>query len=178
MPVAFDLPAPIANVLSYIGFSKEPEPVPPPEMIDVPKAVRWLSDCAAIKQKLDQLTPNGLYSLLDKQIEVATPLLGTGQKISQGQACSPFVGKDLRTVKTRLVELQRSLEIAELQNAPEHAKDKEDDETITMTKSGKTRTYLPLFSKNHADCARFLMEGKLAFSIVGYREIAGDLRCP
>ena len=129
MPVAFDLPAPIANVLSYIGFSKEPEPVPPPEMIDVPKAVRWLNDCAAIKQKLDQLTPNGLYSLLDKQIEVATPLLGTGQKISQGQACSPFVERTLNLlVRPRLVELQRSLEIARTK-CTEHAKDKEDDTT-------------------------------------------------
>ncbi len=168
MPITLDLP----NVLSYIGFSKEPEPVPPPERIDISKAVKWLSDCGAIRQKLDELTPNAIYSLLDKQVEAAAPLIGEAQKLIDGQPCSPLMERIINhLVKRRFAELQQSLNAARAK-CVQHAKEKDDDAKL---EEKWQRLGLPmLVLEKHADCARFLIDSKLAFAIVGYRETCRD----
>jgi hypothetical protein len=128
----------------------------------------WLHKFNANFPKLERIANHGLYSLLDKQVKELTPLLEQGQKIASSQTQFAGVSQMVsQLVRPRLTQLQAGLASAN-QKLAGHSEEIKGDARLAKkwAKHGLPASVL----ENHADFARFLIESKLAFDIVGYRE--------
>jgi hypothetical protein len=118
----------------------------------------WVINAASSSIRLRNLLNNGLYSLLNKEIVVATRCLeeGVGLEDPRDATVQRYL-KDLPT----LVEHAKQVCLREGKNIKKDEKLEE-----KWSKLG-----LPLsILESHADCARFLVDTSLIYSIVGYLE--------
>ena len=129
---------------------------------------QWLHKFNGQFSRFERVSNHGLYSLLDKEVKELTPLLEQGQKIASAQTQYTGVTQMVnQLVRPRLTQLQAGLASAQ-QKLAAHAEEIEDD--ASLAKKWASHGLPASILENHADFARFLIESKLAFDIVGYRE--------
>ncbi len=129
---------------------------------------QWLHNFNGQFARFERVANHGLYSLLDKKVKELTPFLEQGQKIASAQTQYAGVTQMVsQLVRPRLAQLQAGLASAE-QKLVAHAEEVKDD--ASLAKKWATHGLPASILENHADFARFLIESKLAFDIVGYRE--------
>jgi hypothetical protein len=136
--------------------------------VDAATVSAWLRNYNNQFSRFERIADNGLYSILEKEVKDITPLLNEGQKISTSpthysgisQMINDLVRPRLTQLQTKFASVQKTL--------AEHVEEKKADASLAekWAKHGLPASVL----ENHADCARFLIESKLAFAIVGFRE--------
>lgn len=143
--------------------------LPPTQLDDV---LNWAGKVYGVSDRYEALANNGLLSLLEKEFTVIADLLCEGEKMVSDHSCTAAVAQTIASmVKPRLERLQKT-HVAALGKYHENSALKEEDKSLE-----KKWADLQLPSsvlEKHADCARFLIESKLAFAIVGYRESTGN----
>jgi hypothetical protein len=140
--------------------------------VDASTVSEWIRKFNDTYPRFERIANHGLYSLLEKELQDITPLLNRGQAI--GGATVPHTGISMMIdtlVRPRLAQLQTTY-VAVQKKLAEHPKEKERDNNLAKKwdKLGLPAIVL----ENHSDCARFLIESGLAFTIVGYRESCGN----
>lgn len=159
----------VSEIFRCLPFFSSPpaDPIPP---VSAGKVSQWLRKYNDHISYLERYTAdNCLYSLLGKEVESMTPILTDGRTIGSSQPAHAGIAQIVDTlVKPRLARLETSLAAAQKKLDAHTTEEKETDAGIEekWKKLGLPSSVL----ENHADCARFLIESKLAFTIVGYRE--------
>ena len=139
-----------------------------PIMVDVQKVGDWVRKYDAEFPRFTRLASNGNFSLLKKQIQEITPLLNEGQKIASATSNLPHVTEMInRLAKPRVTELRQAFTDTQAKIAAKPDVAKLDEKIV---EKWKKFTLPPSILENHADCARFLFESGLIFTLVGYRE--------
>ncbi len=147
---------------------------PPPSVatpiITSDRMLAWINRANQEIPRVDALNNNGLYSLLEREVTVVTDLLAEGNALVSGiNARTPeFIRRGIESlVRPKKEHLEQALTVAQ-QRVVEHHEEIVDDNKIAekWANLGLPASIL----ERHADCARFMMESGLAFSIVGYRE--------
>jgi hypothetical protein len=136
--------------------------------IDAATVSEWLRKFNNSFSRFERIANNGLYPILEKELQDMTQLLSDGQKISSSPTHYSMTSRMINDlVKPRLVQLQAVYTAAQ-KKLIDHPKEKEEDAKLAQKweKLGLPMSVL----ENHVDCARFLIESGLAFVIVGYRE--------
>ncbi len=137
-------------------------------VIDIPIVSEWLRKFNHAFPKFEQVSNNGIYPLLEKEIQEITSLLQEGRVISNSPARHSGISQMVHgLVNPRILQLQERYTDAQKKLCDSKESKAEDIELAkTWEKLGLPASIL----EGHADCARFLIESKLAFPIVGYRE--------
>jgi hypothetical protein len=136
--------------------------------VDASAVSEWIHKFSNAFPRFERISNNSLYPILEKELQDITPLLAEGQNITTSLTHFSVVSSMINDlVKPRLAQLQTAY-IAGQKKVFEHPKEKREDARLSE-KWGKLGLPASIL-ENHADCARFLIESGLAFSIVGYRE--------
>lgn len=147
-------------------------PLSTPDVFNPVRALQWTQRFDAAFPRLETTEKNGLSSLLEKEISAVTPLLKEGQEITQWQTdLNPTFASVNALVKIRLDKMQKI--------CMEGKKILRDNPELVKSDAGIEKKWKKLglpesILRQHADCARFLVESGLVFTIVGYRETCGD----
>lgn len=150
------------------------QPALPAQVVQTPismeRIVGWINRANTEIPRADALNANGLYSLLNQEVTVITDLLAESNSLvaSINSLTPEFIRRTVDTlVRPKKEHLERALATAQ-QRVAEHHDDIEKDRKLSekWTALGLPASVL----ERHADCARFMIESGLAFSIVGYRE--------
>lgn len=149
---------------SWLRFQETQAETP---KVDAAKVSEWLRKYNGHISSLERHTAgNGLYSLLDKDLQAMTPILSDGKMICSAQLTAGLAATVNALVRPRLAHLETAYAAAEKKLAG-HETEKESDAGIAEKWE---KLELPAsVLENHADCARFLIESKLAFAIVGFQ---------
>lgn len=156
-------------------FSQHPSPrtsTTSSPHIDAATVSSWLFKFNNSFSQFEKNAKNGLYPILEKELQNITPLLEEGKKISSSPAHHSGVASLINdTVKPRLAQLQ-TVYTATQKKLLDHSKEKKADDKLVQQweEFGLPMSVL----KDHPDCVRFLKESGLVFSIVGYRESCRD----
>lgn len=144
----------------------------PVNIVDSTKAVEWLHKFDAAFPRLEKITKNGLYSLVEKELKALTPILKEGQLISSSVShFLPTTAMIDQLIKPRLSRLSIAYDNAQ-RTVVENSAVKELD--VKIEKKWEKLGLPPSILESHADCARFLVRSGIAFNIVGYRETCGN----
>src|SRR5581483_10947993 len=147
-------------------------PASPPAIVYPSKVIDWVQKFDESFPRLEKITKNGLYSLMDKEMQSLGPLLKEGQFICNSQPDFPQTAAMIdQLFRPRLSRLTMACQAAQ-KKVSDNAMVKEQDEK--MEKIWEALGLPKSILESHADCARFLMDSRLAFKIVGYRETCGD----
>lgn len=138
--------------------------------ISMERIVGWINRANPEITRASALNSNGLYSLLNQEVTVITDLLAESNSLvaSINSLTPDFIRRTVDTlVRPKKDQLEQALATAQ-QTVSAHQDDIEKDRKLAekWTALGLPASVL----ERHADCARFMMESGLAFSIVGYRE--------
>lgn len=139
--------------------------------VDAATGLSWIFTFNNSISRFEKIAKCGLYPLLEKELQEITPLLQEGRKISNSLALNSQMASINSLVQPRLTQLQ-TLYTAVQQELLGRSKRKEEDTKLIQKweKLGLPMSVL----ENYPDCARFLIESGLAFSIIGYRESCQD----
>jgi hypothetical protein len=131
--------------------------------------VQWIQRFDTAFLRLETIEKKGLSSLLEKEISTVTPLLKEGQKIIQSQTHS--VASVNALVKMRLDKMQKLCLSSKkkIMESPQLVKS-----DASIEKKWKKLGLPESILRQHADCARFVVESDLIFTLIGYRETCGD----
>ncbi|MBS0604231.1 MAG: hypothetical protein JSS60_04240 [Verrucomicrobia bacterium] len=146
----------------------------PATVVDAHKVSNWISRLSTAFPRFERIANHGSLSILEKEIQNITPLLAEGQEIASSTAIlTPVIEMINRLAKPRLAQLQQTYTAAQAKVAAD-PKLKSSDEKLEAKwqKLGFPASVLEF----HIDCARFLVDSGLAFTIAGYRETCGDAR--
>lgn len=143
---------------------------PPPPAVTIDRVSGWINQVDREIPLVNSLNSNGLYSLLNREITVMNNLLAESNTLLAG--VNPLTSEAVRTainqlVSPKKVQLEQALAVAQ-QKIREHRAEVQSDEAIA--KKWTDLNFPAEVLQRHADCARFLIESKLAFSIAGFRE--------
>ncbi len=142
--------------------------------ISTEQVFRWLNRTERELSDLNQLNSNGLYSLLNKEVTVINNLLIESETLiaDTNPTTTDFARRMIELmVRPKKTQLLRDLAAAQ-QTLAEHQSEIPTDEKID--KKWKNLELPDSVLKRHADCARFLIESELAFSIVGFRQTVNN----
>ena len=139
--------------------------------IDAATVSSWLFKFNNSFSQFEKTAKNGLYPILEKELQNITPLLEEGKKISSSPALHSGIASLINDlVKPRLAQLQ-TVHTATQKKILDHSNEKED---VKLVQTWETLGLPVSVLKDHPDCVRFLKESGLMFSIVGYRESCRD----
>ncbi len=157
------------NLRRFFPFFFQQTPVSPPSVVvDSGKVGAWLSRFDRAFLSFERIASNGNFSLVQKEIQNIAPIIAEGRQLVSSTPQNPSVADMIdRFAKPRIAHLEQSLTRAQtkISGAPDI---KTLDEKIAQ--KWKTLDLPPSILESHADCARFLFESGLIFTIVGYRE--------
>ncbi len=167
MPLNFDISIPEACRIPFLC----PSPAVSSSALSYADAATvsvWLRNYNNQFSRFERIANNGLYSILEKEVENITPLLNEGQKISISPTHYSGISQMINDlVRPRLTQLQTKFASAQ-KNLAEHEEEKKAD--LRLAEKWAEHGLPASVLEYHADCARFLIESKLAFDIVGFRE--------
>ena len=149
---------------------RETRAVPPPPAVTIDRVTGWINQADREIPLVNSLNSNGLYSLLNREITVMNNLLAESNALVAD--ANPLTPEAVRTAINQLVspkkaQLEQALAVAQ-QNIREHQAEVKSDEEVA--KKWTALSFPAEVLQRHADCARFLIESKFAFSIAGFRE--------
>jgi hypothetical protein len=134
--------------------------------------LNWLERYDSALPRFKNILENGAISLFDKEIQAITPLLEEGEKLSKATGCySPTVALINKQLNPALNQLKHLIDIANAQTASFPKEAKADKKLVEKWMKLGLDPWIPNY---HADCARFLMESGLLFTIIGYSETHSD----
>ncbi len=168
------MPCPSLKLSCPPFFFSKPAVPPPPKVqpIEPGKVAAWIRNVDSAFPQFNRIADHGAYSLLEKQIEILTPLLGEGQFIAKAPTDNELTARMINeSVKPRLDQLQQRYTQAQKQLA-DHPDFKEQDAKIE--KKWKELGLPPSILEDHIDCARFLFESSLIYKIIAYKATCND----
>ncbi len=129
------------------------------------KVLEWICRFDSMIFRFEKIAASGSYSILNKEIQEITPFLREGKRLVSSH--SPEVDSINRLAGPRLLKLEQVVANAQKKIASDPEIKVTDDK---LTKKWETLGFPAPILEYHADCARFLIESKLAFSIAGYKQ--------
>ncbi len=141
-------------------------------VVDATKVAGWLRQFETVFPRFERIAQNGLHSVLEKEIQDITPLLNEGQEIGHAMAhFAPTIDMINQLVRPRLAKLQQTYTDAQakLSQQPEMV-----EKDAKLAKKWESLGLPASVLQYHSDCVRFLIESKLVFDIVGFKETCGD----
>ncbi len=172
MPSSFRINLPFLSFFENLCKPAQTQPSAPTAVstqVDASTVNAWIHKFNTAFPRLEKISNNGLYSILEKEVQNVTSLLNEGQKISASSGNASDVASMINdVVKPRLAQLQTAYTDAQ-KKVTDHADEKKKDEEYEKLWNEKFQLPQSVL-ENHADCARFLKESGLLYNIVAYRE--------
>ena len=141
------------------------------QQITTAKVSEWLSHYNNRFPRFEKMADNGLTSLLEREIQAFTEMHNEGLQFTSSPILNPGLSQLVRTLVTpRVEQLGRALVKAQTRCADKEAIKKDAKVQEKWTTLGMQAAVL----EKHADCAHFLIESGLIFSIAGYRDTCGN----
>lgn len=143
-----------------------------PTITNTTKVNQWLQRYQSDLSSFNRVATKGLYSVLDKEVQKITLLVKDGQEISKSAADCAATSQMINTlIKPKLDVLEHACKEARKKLA-DNPKLIQEDAKLS-SKWGKLGLPTSVL-EHHADCARFLVDSSLIFSILGYQETCKD----
>ncbi len=143
-----------------------------PALVDAHQVSGWINRLNSALPHFEKVANNGALWILEKEIQNITALLVEGQEIASSTALlTPVIEMIDRLAKPRLLQLQQVYTQAQGKITANPGLKKGDEK---LAAKWKKLGLPPSVLEYHVDCARFLIESKLAFAIVGYKQTSGD----
>ncbi len=160
-------------VSSVSTLSHQPSIVPSAHaIVDARRVSDWMSRCDPILPRLETIAKQGSLAILEKEIQNIVPLLEEGKQLIASSAHLGSVAQMIeRLAKPRFAKLQQIYCDAQTKI---HA-----DPKLKVKHGRLEKKWLALglpisVLESHLDCAQFLMDSKLIFAILGYKQTCGD----